>query len=72
MKTLTVISSNIKKFEYDEENKDFYAHFANGTTYKYPKVNKELWDLLVKLDTKTSYGKWFSRYIRKHYKGTKI
>lgn len=62
-----VKSSNIAKVGYD--NGDAYVEFVNGNIYKYPNINKQIVDQLVKSE---SVGKTFSQTLKKADKFEKL
>lgn len=62
-------SSNIKKTEYDTENKKLLVTFNNGALYEYDEVPHQLY---TQFRMSESQGKFFSTKISKNYKYKKI
>ena len=64
-----VNSSQISYIGYDEETKELFVTFKNGSTYKYKDVPLFKFNNM-KVDP--SVGKYFNMYIKDIYVGTKI
>lgn len=62
-------SSNIKKTEYDTENKTLLVEFNNGLKYEYQEVPHQLY---TQFRMSESQGKFFSSKITKTFKYKKI
>jgi len=56
-----VVSSQIKKVAYDEENKELFVTFNTGSKYKYSNVTKELFLQLIRAE---SIGAFFGKKIK--------
>ena len=59
MKLVPVESSMISAVAYDEEARDLIVIFNTGQTYAYSDVPREVYDNLLKADSKGSYMKDF-------------
>lgn len=64
-----VISSQISYVGYEEETKELFVTFKNGSTYKYEGVSKNIFDTLL---SSTSVGSYFFMEIKNHYNFIKI
>ena len=62
-------SSNIKKTEYDTENKKLIVEFNNNTKYEYDEVPLQVY---TKFRIAESQGKFFTTDIAKKYKYKKV
>lgn len=62
-------SSNIRKTEYDTENKTLLVEFNNGMKYEYQEVPHQLY---TQFRMSESQGKFFSSKIAKTFKYKKI
>jgi hypothetical protein len=62
-------SSNIRKTEYDTENKTLLVEFNNGLKYEYQEVPHQLY---TQFRMSESQGKFFSSKIAKTFKYKKI
>lgn len=64
-----IVSSNLKKAEYDLENKTLVVEFNNGVKYIYDDVPHEKFS---QLRLSESQGKFFNTEISKKYKYKKL
>lgn len=64
-----VNSSQISYIGYDEETKELFITFKNGSTYKYEDVPEDIYKILLSSPTK---GKYFADNIKDKYKTTKL
>lgn len=62
-------SSNIKRTEFDTEQKKLVVEFNNGTKYEYEDVSHQIY---TKFRSAESQGKFFSTEIAKKYKFKKL
>jgi len=62
-------SSNIKKTEYDTENKKLIVEFNNGLKYEYENVPHQIY---TRFRISESQGKFFTTDIAKKYKYKKL
>lgn len=69
MNYIKVKSNNIDEVAYDQENKVLFVRFKNGGHYSYENVSKELYEELMKAESK---GKFFHANIRAKHKATKL
>jgi hypothetical protein len=64
-----VKSSQISYIGYDEDSKELFVTFKNGSTYKYEDVPKNRYEQLMNCE---SIGKYFGEMIKNVYEFTKI
>jgi hypothetical protein len=66
---ILVTSSQIAYIGYDEDTKDLYVTFNNGSTYKYENVPNSVF---IDFEQSESIGKYFSANIKDKYNTIKI
>ena len=64
-----VKSSQIAYIGYEEDTKELFVTFTNGSVYKYEDVPKYQFDSLM---AATSVGRYFGDFIKNSYSYTKI
>ena len=64
-----IVSSNLKKTEYDTETKKLVVEFNNGLKYEYDEVPHQLY---TQFRMSESQGKFFNSKISKIYKYKKL
>lgn len=73
MEMISVDSSNIAEIGWEAGSKSsvgiLNVRFSNGSLYEYYDVESVIFDLFIKAESK---GKFFSSFIRKIYKYSKI
>ncbi len=68
MELMPVVSSNITDIGYDEELRVLYIRFKTGDLWQYHDFDLGRWNAF-RLDK--SKGKYFTKFIRPHFKGEK-
>lgn len=69
LKWIKVTSTNIHSIAYDLNNCYLYVRFNNESIYLYYNVDDNIFDSLLKADSK---GKFLATYIKKNYKYIRI
>lgn len=69
MNRKNVSSTNIRSVGYDPESSTLEIEFHSGGIYQYLSVPKATYDEQMRA---SSYGSYFHRHIREHYKWVKV
>lgn len=64
-----VISSQISYVGYENDTKELFITFKNGSTFKYEDVPKVIYNNLMDSDSK---GRYLNMYVKNIYTSTKI
>lgn len=64
-----VSSSNIASIGYDNDSQTLEIEFLNGSLYQYFDIPERVHDGLMGAD---SHGKYLARYIKGHYRYSKV
>ena len=64
LKWQKVVSSNIEKIAYDDNDHELYVKFKSGSTYSYIDVPRREFEKLMNAE---SHGVYFSRNIKPSY-----
>lgn len=69
MELIQVVSTNLSKVGYDEENEILLIIFNSGSAYEFQKVPRDIYNNLLQAP---SIGNFFNKYVRKSFVYKKI